>query len=274
MTVERSVTEATALHEPVSPALPAVSPPPNFDRVARLYRWVEYLCLGPLLERTRNHFLPQLVSCRRALLLGDGDGRFTAALLREAPALRADAVDGSKAMLRLLRQRCLRDGTASRLRTSQTSVLLAQPYPATDLIVTHFLLDCLMQAEVEHLAQQLAAALRPGTLWLVSDFGSPRNPLARKAAAVYVRLLYAVFRVLTGLRPQHLPDPQAALRTAGFTQFSRRERLGGLLYTELWRLGIGVAAQVSIPNGVQQVQRRHEITQLAPAEKHQPESEI
>ncbi len=249
----------TGFHKPSSPALPAVSTPPNFDYVARLYRWAEYLCLGPLLEHTRNHFLPQLGSCCRALLLGDGDGRFAAALLREAPTLRADAVDGSKAMLHLLRQRCLRDGTLSRLQTCHGSVLLARPHPATDLVVTHFLLDCLTQTEVEHLAQHLAATLRPGTLWLVSDFGFPRHKLARKAAAIYIRLLYAAFRVLTGLRPQRLPDPQAALRAAGFQRLSRKERLGGLLYTELWRREIGNKDLIWTSHGVQETQRRHEI---------------
>ena len=60
---------------------------PNFDRVARLYRWAEYLLLGPLLARTRKHFLPQLTSATHALVLGDGDGRFLAHLLHHAPKL-------------------------------------------------------------------------------------------------------------------------------------------------------------------------------------------
>ena len=63
--------------------------PPNFDRIARLYRWGEYALLGPALERTRNHLLPLLAIRRNALVLGDGDGRFLARLLSQNPALRA-----------------------------------------------------------------------------------------------------------------------------------------------------------------------------------------
>jgi len=82
---------------------------PNFDRVARPYRLLEYLTLGRTLEHTRFHFLPQLASRTRALVLGDGDGRFLTALLSQNPRLHAHAVDSSGAMLTLLRKRLERN---------------------------------------------------------------------------------------------------------------------------------------------------------------------
>ena len=206
----------------------------NFDRVAGIYRWAEYLALGPLLKRTREQFLPALTETRRALVLGDGDGRFAAALLRSAPRVHVRAVDSSAAMLRLLRTRCARDGNAGRLRTEQMSVLEVKPGPECDLVTTHFLLDCLPQAEVERLARRVAAAVNPGCLWVVSEFGLPCGRFARPLAAGYIRLLYLAFRALTGLRTRQLPDPQCALRNAGFVRRERVERLGGLLYSELW----------------------------------------
>ena len=212
------------------------SPIPHFDGIARLYRWAEYLALGPLLKLTREEFLPALRERRQALLLGDGDGRFTAALLRTAPALHAHAVDGSRTMLHLLHRRCTHDGLAKRLSLQQDSVLSAAISPATDLIATHFLLDCLTQPELNSLALRLAAGVRPGCLWVVSEFGYPRHRLGRALARLYLRLLYAAFRVLTGLLPQHLPDPERGLVDAGFRRLERRERLGGFLYAELWQL--------------------------------------
>lgn len=217
-------------------------PQPNFDRVARIYRWAEYAALGPLLIRTRNHFLPRLEHCRRALVLGDGDGRFTARLLQQQPELHVLAVDTSAAMLHLLRERCLRavPRAAHRLRTLQASALEATPsrdpqFAEPDLIATHFFLDCLTQPEVDTLARKLADHTRPGTLWLLSDFGQPRPRALRLLAALYVRALYFAFRVLTGLRVTVLPNPQRALDGAGFERIARHERLFGLLYTELWR---------------------------------------
>ena len=206
---------------------------PNFDRVARLYRWAEYLSLGPLLQRTRTHFVPQLSGCRSAFVLGDGDGRFLARLLLQNLSLHAVAVDTSTTMLHLLQQRCSFAG--ARLRSQQESALTASPPRDADLIVTHFFLDCLTQAEVNGLASQIAAHTRPKTLWLLSDFQVPESGAARPLARLYIRALYLAFRLLTGLRVQHLPTPQIALAHAGFTRIAHHRRLFGMLYTELWK---------------------------------------
>ena len=206
---------------------------PNFDRVARLYRWAEYLSLGPLLQRTRTHFLPQLMGCRSAFVLGDGDGRFLSRLLLQNPSLHAVAVDTSATMLQLLQRRCSLAG--ARLSVQQESALTASPPPDADLVVTHFFLDCLTQAEVHELAEHIAAHAQPDTLWLLSDFQVPQSGAARPLARLYIRGLYFAFRLLTGLLVQSLPDPQAALAHAGFKRIARNEWLFGMIYTELWK---------------------------------------
>ena len=208
--------------------------PPNFDPIARLYRYAEYLTLGPLLQRTRTHFLPQLPPRHRALILGDGDGRFLAQLLTQQPHLQALAVDTSATMLHLLRHRC--QPYIERIRTLQASALTITPPPDTDLIVTHFFLDCLTQPELDTFTQTIAVHTAPGTLWLLSDFDLPSNPFLRPFAALYIRFLYFAFRILTGLRVTRLPDPQSALAAAGFTRLARHEFLCGLVYTEIWQL--------------------------------------
>ncbi len=81
------------------------NPEPNFNPIARPYRWLEYLTLGKALENCRIHYLPQLLDRRHALVIGDGDGRFLAQLLTHNPSLHADAVDTSATMLHLLLQR-------------------------------------------------------------------------------------------------------------------------------------------------------------------------
>ena len=211
-----------------------MSPPqPNFDRIARAYRWAEYLTLGPLLQRTRTHLLAQLPIRSRALVLGDGDGRFLAQLLDHQPHLHALAVDTSATMLHLLRHRC--HASADRLQTLQASALTLAPSPETDLITTHFFLDCLTQPEVDALTHNLATQLAPGALWLLSDFGQPRPRALRPLASLYIRALYLAFRILTNLRVTHLPDPQTALRNAGFHRIAHHDLLFGLLYTELWQ---------------------------------------
>ena len=96
---EAHTTLRHAQEEPVPHQPPGMPAAPNFNHLARIYRWLEYLTFGPFLWRCRVHFLPQLSDCRSALVLGDGDGRFTARLLRENPHLRVMAIDGSPGMI-------------------------------------------------------------------------------------------------------------------------------------------------------------------------------
>ena len=58
----------------------------SFDRLAPFYRTLEVLTFGRALWICRTRLLGDFLAVRRALVLGDGDGRFTAKLLgRIAP---------------------------------------------------------------------------------------------------------------------------------------------------------------------------------------------
>jgi len=212
----------------------------NFDRIARAYRWMEYLTFGRALERCRGCFLEQLANQRSALVLGDGDGRFAASLLAANPQLEADAVDSSSAMLRLLigRVQSAALDTGLRLRTHQGCALDFEfaEERRYDLVATHFFLDCLTQPELHALCARIAPRLEPGALWVVSDFRIPDGAMRWPALAL-VRSLYFGFRVLTGLRTNELPDHMAALNAAGFVRVAQQYSLGGILTAEMWQLG-------------------------------------
>ena len=209
---------------------------PDFNLIARPYRWLEYLTLGRALERCRTHYLPQLHDCRHALVLGDGDGRFLGQLLAYNRHLQADAVDTSTTMLGLLRRRseaATPDG-GTRLRTHHCSALTFPLRGRYDLIVTHFFLDCLTQADLNTLVARVASDLAPGSLWLVSDFRIPVGAM-RLPARILVRGLYFAFRVLAGLRTTQLPDHATPLAQAGLIRIAHQYSLAGLLTTELWQ---------------------------------------
>jgi SAM-dependent methyltransferase len=209
---------------------------PNFDLIARPYRWLEYLTLGRALERCRNCYLPQLCDRRHALVLGDGDGRFLAELLACNPHLEADAIDTSTTMLQLLRRRsevAIPDAN-TRLRIHHSNALTFQFSGRYDLVITHFFLDCLTQADLNTLVARVASTLVPGTLWLVSDFRIPAG-LMRLPARTLIRSFYLAFRVLTDLRTTELPDHATPLTQAGFVRIAHQHSFAGLLTTELWR---------------------------------------
>ena len=220
-----------------------MNPAPNFDRLARLYRWMELATFGPWLWRCRRAFLAEAAGYRHALVLGDGDGRFTARLLAENSAITIDAVDASPAMLKALTRRAGRN--VARVRTHLADARLWRPGLSSDalaknqrydLIVTHFFLDCLTTEEVQSLASELRRAVAPSTLWLVSEFAIPAGWFGRMVARPLIRSLYLAFGWLTGLTVRTLPDHQSALGAAGFILLRRRTWLVGLLISELWSL--------------------------------------
>jgi ubiquinone/menaquinone biosynthesis C-methylase UbiE len=208
----------------------------DFDRIARPYRMLEYLTLGRMLERTREHFLPALKDSRNALVIGDGDGRFLAKLLEENRQLRATAVDTSATMLQLLCERC--QPYSNRLDVQQADARQELPRSAEpyDLVVTHFFLDCLTQDELCQLVRRMKPRLAPRARWIVSDFRVPGG-LLRLPAWLYVRGLYLCFRILTGLRTTCLPDHEAAMNDAAFVCVDRQLLFAGVLATEIWQNG-------------------------------------
>ena len=208
----------------------------GFDRLAAPYRWMEYLSFGRALQDCRLRFLPDLNETRSALLLGDGDGRFAAKLLRAAPGARVIAIDGSPAMLQALNRRCHGAGVHDRVTsfcadlTNGVEWLQGQSF---DLVTTHFFLDCLTEAETSLLISRIKPLLRPDARWIVSEFHIPKGAM-RLPARLLVWGLYAAFGLLTGLRVRHLPDHAAAFHRRGFLRVRHATSLGGLLLSETW----------------------------------------
>lgn len=208
-----------------------MTPAPDFDRLARVYRWLEYASFGPLLMRTRLALHGRLAECRNALVLGDGDGRFSATLLRANPQLRITAVDTSAAMLTELSRRCPADRL---LAVHADARYLLPPYAPWDAVVTHFFLDCLTREEVASLTERLTAATTGNARWLISEFAVPEREALRLPARWLIWALYAAFSLLTGLRVRQIPPYADLLAAAGWRLTELRTRLGGILRSELW----------------------------------------
>lgn len=219
------------LEDPEPAVLPKAA---NFNRLAQLYRWLEWFTFGPLLWRCRCAFLSEMKDSRSALVIGDGDGRFTARLLELNPHVVIEALDASDAMLRQLRLRAAENihRVHPRLADARRPNLLSRRF---DLIATHFFLDCLTTGEVEALALQIRGSLEPNAAWVISEFAVPNNLYGRLVARPLVSALYFAFGLLTGLTIRQLPEHRDALQTAGFVLARQRKWLGGLLVSEIWQ---------------------------------------
>jgi ubiquinone/menaquinone biosynthesis C-methylase UbiE len=213
-----------------------MSTPARFDRLARAYRWMEYFSFGPYLMQCRSLRIAEMTPCRRALVYGDGDGRFLAELARCVPTIQIAAVDASSKMLLRLTERL---PSGAKVRPVHADALACEPagFPEApfDLVVSHFFLDCFSEAELALLLARVNEAVEKSAIWVVSDFSIPQRGLARLLSRWIVRGLYLAFGLLTGLKTRHLPDHARVMREAGWMLEERRELLFGLLVSERWR---------------------------------------
>jgi len=198
----------------------------NCDLIAPHYWWIERLGMGRAPERRRRCFLPEIEQARRALVLGDGDGRFLRELLRRNPVVCADYVDLSGRMLELARAKA----GSKRVNYQRADALTAQfAIEEYDLIATHFFFDCFGPSELETLIARVAGAAKPGAQWIVSEFRADNIP-----ARLLVSALYLFFGITTGLKTRKLADHRPSMHARGFRLIKATHSRGALVVSELW----------------------------------------
>jgi ubiquinone/menaquinone biosynthesis C-methylase UbiE len=176
--------------------------------------------------------LPHVRECRRALVLGDGNGRFLAELLASNPRVEVDAIDVSPVMTEIARRRI---GNSPRVQFHiDDARQLVFPLAKYDLVVTNFFLDCFDQPDLESLLPRLADALTPNGNWIIGDFRMPNNSWARLPARFALATMYAAFGIATRLPARRLADPDSGLLKCGLKLGAEQTRLNGFLTARLW----------------------------------------
>ena len=201
----------------------------NFDRVAPHYRRLEMLVFGQQLQAARSAFVRQISRARRALLVGEGDGRVREELLRAQPERQVEYLDASARMLALARAR-VGDARVQFLHAD----LSAAAFPAQryDLIVTHFFLDCLEEAALREVVDKLSAAATDSATWLIADFHAP--PRGRYWARFLIASMYCFFRVAAGIDARRLIDYAPLLRAHDFSLTREIISPNGMIRSQRW----------------------------------------
>jgi ubiquinone/menaquinone biosynthesis C-methylase UbiE len=199
----------------------------NADPIASWYRWLEYAGFGRALQERRVAFLGEVADARRALVMGEGDGRFLVKLVEQNRGAAIDYLDLSEKMLQLARARA-----GEEVRYIHGDALTV-PLPAAeyDLVTTHFFLDCFDEPSAVRLVERVAGTMKPAARWLISEFRAT-NAWTRACVAG----LYVFFRITTGLRTTRLIDHRPLLEARGFRLEKSAPARAGLLVSELWRL--------------------------------------
>jgi ubiquinone/menaquinone biosynthesis C-methylase UbiE len=210
----------------------------SFDSIAPAYRALETIAFGGNLQRARVACLGEIGTPRRALIVGEGNGRFLCELLRRHPNVAVDCVDASERMLELARQRIQRrsPAEATRIRFLRQDITSWMPSEASyDLIVTHFFLDCFSGNRIAEVVKGLSRSATPSATWLLADFCVPAEGFARIRASLWLAAMYRFFRFTARIEAAELEDPSPILRNAGFALASQHLSRRGMVKSELWR---------------------------------------
>ncbi|MFN2621567.1 MAG: class I SAM-dependent methyltransferase [Chthoniobacterales bacterium] len=206
----------------------------SFDAVAPWYRTLETITFGNALQRARVACLGEIGSPRRGLIVGEGNGRFLAELLRTQPAVKVDCIDASERMLQLAQQRL--GHNARRVRFLREDIRSWMPLPGQyDLVVTLFFLDCFSADQLADIVRKLSNAATRNAVWLLADFRVPSSGFDRLRARAWLAAMYAFFRVAAGIEARQLVDPSPFLRAVGFILERQDLFRHGMLKSELWR---------------------------------------
>jgi ubiquinone/menaquinone biosynthesis C-methylase UbiE len=210
----------------------------SFDGIAPWYRTLETIAFGSNLQRARIACLGEIDKPRRALIVGEGNGRFLRELIGAHPEIEIDCVDASERMLRLARDRVQRErpGRTDRIRFLQHDIATwSPPEDRFDLIVTHFFLDCFPEDRVAEIVARLSRAAAVNATWLLADFCIPAGGFARFRTDIWLNMMYRFFRLTSGIKASELADPSPFLRAAGFALTTQQLLRGGMVKSELWR---------------------------------------
>lgn len=186
---------------------------PNFDKIADAYSLLERLTFGSALQKTREHALLAIDPNRptRALLLGDGDGRFAATALSRYPLLTIESIDSSESMLNAASIRIQKLGqNCSKRYQSRFQNALEYPYGENEyeLIVAQFFLDCFSSEEANQLIHELQRALKPNGRFAYADFAIAERAPWKAFSHGIVWTLYRLFGLMASLQTGRLPRIQ------------------------------------------------------------------
>ena len=88
--------------------------------------------------------------------------------------------------------------------------------------ITHFLLDCFESEKLELIVGKLAETAREDAVWLIADFTLPKERFARAHATLWLRVMYAFFRLTARIKAKKLVDPTPYLEARGFIRTSMK----------------------------------------------------
>ncbi|MGV3585843.1 MAG: class I SAM-dependent methyltransferase [Adhaeribacter sp.] len=185
---------------------------PGFDLIAPYYDFLAGLVFGRALKKAQLTFLDNIPDQARILIIGGGTGWLLPEIFSRTSACQVVYLEASANMLNQAKQKTKNPTQAARVEFRFGTEKNIQPEEEFDVVISFFFLDLFLPAELENITRILSQHLRPGGLWLVTDFVQTHGAgFWQIWTKILTQSMYWFFRVISGISATTLPDWQNIL---------------------------------------------------------------
>lgn len=203
----------------------------TYDFVAPFYPLLERLAFGGGLTEARSASVRPVASAERALLIGEGNGRFLAHCLKEKIGGSITVVDASKKMLSLVRSRIHGIKLETKLELIHADFCEWRPSePDFDVVVTHFFLDLFRPESQRRIIEKITALSTAKTIWMNVD---SRPVIQSRFHRVIDWLQYRFDQLLSGIEADRHYDCAATIKECGWEVQEEQPSCGGTIFSQL-----------------------------------------
>ncbi|WP_296620448.1 class I SAM-dependent methyltransferase [Marivirga sp.] len=166
----------------------------NFNRIASSYDFLKKIIFGEQIEKATNHFLNQMPSNSKILIVGGGTGKI---LGNFDSSQVIKYLELSKAMI----NRANEVKSNATIEFIQSDILEWTSNEKYDFVITPFFLDCFNEDQLNSIFLKLKNVLNKKGKWIQTDF-YPKN----KAQVLMIKIMYAFFILSTNLKTKELAN--------------------------------------------------------------------
>lgn len=175
----------------------------NFDSVAPFYDRLSKWVFGNKIKSAQIDSLSFIPSGSKILIVGGGTGWILEEISKIHPlGLMITYIDNSSKMIQLSKKRSLAFNDVEFINELIENVKL--DLKMYDVILTPFLLDCLVQNELEAVFRKMENSLKHNGIWIDVDFYLTTN--SNLWHKILIRLMYLFFKITCNVQSSRLPN--------------------------------------------------------------------
>jgi ubiquinone/menaquinone biosynthesis C-methylase UbiE len=206
--------------------------PNNYDAAAWFYDSLAQLVFGKALVKAQRFLVKHISAASKVLIVGGGTGWILEEIARvQASTLNITYVEISRRMINLSKNRNYLLNEVSFIHAAIEDCELTQQY---DVILTPFLFDNFSEKRILAIFNQLHQSLKPGGLWLLSDFQVQKSQ-AGIWQKIILKTMYWFFGWLCGVETKKLIKMSPFFEEQNYQLSAEKTFYHGFMISQVYR---------------------------------------